>query len=329
MRFLTDPNFVVKVNGEEVSFNDIRDPNITKEDLVTSDGNAIQLIIINTQSTDRTAKQHGIAWHVRGRLVGGCSWDAPGLKSDDFNIDQRRIAARRFVFIVKADHLASEGAIKSDWSGFDSENTAFKFAADVVYRKVNEYLLSASEDDRQATLVKAKSVIKEQLKEMSPLQRETWIQFVDDAQKACPSVRENDIVKLSQVVANLELAKSKYSLIHKLSQIGPEQIDDLNDILEKWTIGMVKEVLDEIFKRLKLIQELKIRVADKKTREVQDLQPLFEKGLWIFGPEFETIEYTSNVGMTRVVQELFKHNVTGSLNRPDFAILPLLPGKVF
>ena len=62
---------------------------------------------------------------------------------------------------------------------------------------------------------------------------------------------------------------------------------------------------------------------DKKTQEVQDLQPLFEKGLWIFGPEFETIDYTSNEGMTRVVQEIFKKDgVTVSRNRADFVILP-------
>lgn len=38
---------------------------------------------------------------------------------------------------------------------------------------------------------------------------------------------------------------------------------------------------------------------------VQELQPLFKRGLWIFGPEFETIEFTSNVGMTKVVQNCF------------------------
>jgi len=66
-----------------------------------------------------------------------------------------------------------------------------------------------------------------------------------------------------------------------------------------------------------------VRVNDKKTDEVQDLQPLFEKGLWLFGPEFETIEYTSNQGMTKVVQELFKQSaMKGSRNRPDFAVLP-------
>jgi hypothetical protein len=52
------------------------------------------------------------------------------------------------------------------------------------------------------------------------------------------------------------------------------------------------------------------------------LQPLFHQGLWIFGPEYETIEFTSNEGMTKVIQNLFKSDEKGSRNRPDFAILP-------
>ena len=59
------------------------------------------------------------------------------------------------------------------------------------------------------------------------------------------------------------------------------------------------------------------------TDEVQELQPLFRRGLWIFGPEYETIEYTANQGMTKVIQDLFGvKGLNGSLNRPDFAILP-------
>lgn len=54
----------------------------------------------------------------------------------------------------------------------------------------------------------------------------------------------------------------------------------------------------------------------------QELQPLFNDSLWIFGPEYETIEYTSNEGMTSVIQKLMKSDDKGSRNRPDFAILP-------
>ncbi|MFW6106902.1 MAG: ATP-binding protein [bacterium] len=320
MRFLTDPDFEVSVNGNPVDFSDIEDPNIKKLALPAGNGNTVELIVIDTQATDRTTKQHGIAWHVGGRLVGTCSWK--GLGPDDL-IDGRRVAAKRFTFIVRADFLADTDAIKRDWSGFDKDNEPYQRAASAVYEKVREYLLKVSEEDRKETLAKARARNRDALNKMGPLEREKWTKFVQRAQETCPSIKENDIVKLSEVVANLEQAKSGYALLHKLSELDPDQLDDLHKILEDWTLDMAKLVLDEIGRRLELIEELRSRILDKKTQEVQELQPLFERGLWIFGPEFETIEYTSNEGMTRIVQDLFKRReMTGSRNRPDFAILP-------
>ena len=85
---------------------------------------------------------------------------------------------------------------------------------------------------------------------------------------------------------------------------------------------MAKLVLDEIQTRLKLINELKAKLEVVSIDEVHELQPLFEKGLWMFGPQFESIEFTSNKGMTTVIRELFGDKMgKGTLNRPDFVVL--------
>ncbi|MBE0608910.1 MAG: ATP-binding protein [Dehalococcoidia bacterium] len=319
MRFLTDPDFAVLVNDEVVNFEDIDGQNLEFLTLDVGDGHSVELIIIDTHITDRTSQQKGIAWHVDGRLVGKCSWDGPRAEAI---IDRRRIAARRFTFIVRADHLSEAEAIKQDWSGFDEDNEAYRRTADIVYDAVDRHLLSVSEADRERTLGEAQAHNSAALREMTPLNRERWLSFVNEAQEKCPRIREDDILKLSEIVANLELSTSGYSLLHKLSEYGPDQLDDLYGVLEDWTLDMVKIVLDEIATRLKLIDELEARANDDTTREVQHLQPLFKKGLWIFGPEFETIEYTSNAGMSRVIQELFGVQETGSKNRPDFVVLP-------
>lgn len=75
--------------------------------------------------------------------------------------------------------------------------------------------------------------------------------------------------------------------------------------LTDWTIRMAKIVLDEIQNRLPFIEELKAKIQKDKIDEVYELQPLFAKGLWMFGPQFESIEFTSNRGMTAVIHELF------------------------
>jgi hypothetical protein len=87
-------------------------------------------------------------------------------------------------------------------------------------------------------------------------------------------------------------------------------------------VRLAKDALDEIQTRLTLIEELDRKLRDEASDEVGDLQPLLENCLWVFGPEFESLEFTSNKGMTTVIRELFGSTEKGSLLRPDFAMLP-------
>ena len=319
MRFLTDPNFIVRVDRQQVTFSDIRKGQINEFHLPIDGVGEVQLVAIDTQKTDRTTRQHGVAWRVKTRLVGDCSWKGPEREK---LIDGRRIAAKRFTFIIIADCL--EDVVTKDWSGFDENSETFQKAAAVVYAKIDSFLGSVSRSDQRETLKKARAANRNTLDRLSMRETDKWETFVETVQRTCPSLREKDLVQLSTVLANLEVSQSRYALVQKLGEYGSQKLDDLHQILADWTLDMVKEVLDELQMRLLLLDELKRKVTDENTQEVQELQPLFRRGLWIFGPEFETIEFTSNEGMTTVIQKLFKpdQKIVGSKNRPDFAILP-------
>lgn len=317
MRFLTDPNFQVSVDGQKVSFEDIDTDQIEKMTVLMPGHEPVQILVIDTKITDKTSLQHGLAWHVNGRLVGECDWRGPDYAA---LLDRRRIAAKRYTFIVKANCLAE--AVLGDWSGFDSKDSLYGIVSEAVFERVKDFFLKSSEEDREATFKVAKTASQPVLRNMSLRGREKWKRFVDETQQACPSLRETELVQMSKVMAKLEEADSKYGLIRQLSLLRPDQLDDLHRILASWTLDMAKIVLDELDTRLKLLDELKEKVFDEKAEEVQELQPLFQRGLWIFGPEYETIEYTSNERMTTVIQRLFNVQGKGSQNRPDFVILP-------
>jgi len=319
MRFLTDPNFKVYLDGRQVSLLHIPDEHIRRFDLDIDDVGTIEVIAIDTLLADRTTVRHGVAWHVNGRLVGECSWKGTG---DQDLIDGRRSAAKRYTLIVTADCLAA--AVKADWSGFNEDCQQYQQVADAVYEKVQEFFLEVSKSDRNRTFKQAKKANVGALSRMSMRGADKWKRFVQETQVKCPTLQQKDLIQLSTVLANLEVAESRYGLLHKLGDLESGQLDDLHQILEDWTLDMAKTVLDEIRTRLELLDELKRKVSDERTDEVQELQPLFKQGLWIFGPEFETIEFTSNEGMTKVINDLFKPTtrVKGSRNRPDFAILP-------
>ena len=131
-----------------------------------------------------------------------------------------------------------------------------------------------------------------------------------------------EVEQVASILAKLELSTSRYGLINKLHEMPPGDLDQLYQVLSDWTVRTAKIALDEIQTRLRLIAELDLKLRDKTMDEVADLQPLFERSLWVFGPEFESIEFTSNKGMTEVIRKIFGSNVVGSRNRPDFVIVP-------
>ena len=320
-RFLTDPAFQVSVNGNRIAFDDIEDKGLERI-VVQIPGlqNEVVIKVIDAQRTDPTGRQHGVAWHVLGRLVGECGWKDPEQRS---LIDGRRVEAKRFTFIVEAGLLHEAGAVKPDWSGFDEDNDTFQKVNVAVQAAITKRLLEVTKDKRDETTANVRRSHAQQVRQMSPIRREKWNLFVEKVAEECPSLTESELKSVSGVLANMEVANSQYGLLHKLHELSPDQIDDLHQILEDWTVGMAKIVLDEIQGRMRLIQELRTKTSLDSTLEVQELQPLFRQGLWIFGPEFETIHFTSNEGMTSVIQELFgRKDLKGTRNRPDFAVLP-------
>lgn len=318
MRFLTDPYFSCFVNGSKVNFSHIPQDNISYEIITIAQDKVIKITIIDTVESDKTTKQHGIAWHVNGRLVGEANWKDNGFGEI---IDGRSAEAKRHTFIIEADYLNKTESVKADWTGFNPTSD-FEEARSKVFSFVRSHILGQTKQKREQVLESIKKTHDEKLKSLTPLRKERWNEFVTQVQEECNSISEKDLSKLAGILVKMEQADTKYSLINKLHELNSNQIDNLHVILSEWSLDLAKEVLDELQVRLRLLDELKERILDTNTREVQELQPLFHQGLWIFGPEYETIEFTSNEGMTKVIQRLFKVDDTGSKNRPDFAILP-------
>jgi len=316
MRFFSNDTFKVYIQNKLITFDDISSQNISEEPLTIGEDIA-RIIIIDTVETDKSTKHHGIAWKVNNRLVGDITWD--GL-SNQYYIDGRRMESRRYSFIVIADFL--QNYVLPDWSGFEKGNNIVFNTLSVVYKFIWNKIIDLSKDQREASFNRIKQSLNTEIKKMSPLRKEKWEQFIKTVQEKCPSLNEPELSTLGSVLANLELSQDKYDLLNQLNDLSPDRLDDLNNILQNWSVEYAKITLDEIGNRLSLLKQLDQKLHAKKADEVHELQPLFEKGLWIFGPEFESIEYTSNKGMTTVIHELFGDTMKASLNRPDFVIRP-------
>lgn len=315
-RFLVDPQFDVSIDGVKITFDDV--PQGAKQTIKVpvADVGTATLLILDSEKADKTTRQHGIAWRVQNRLVGNAGWHI----EYETILDGRTAEAKRYTFLVFADFLSN--AVLPDWSGFDGKNNEWVATNGAVKGEIQKFLAQLEEDARRDTKNAVKARVAAASATLPPLGREKLNAFIEEVVENCPSIGESDLTNLSSVLAKLEEAESQYDLLRQLDELTPGDLDTLNRILTDWTVGMAKIALDEIAKRLKLISELKAKLPDVTADEVHELQPLFERGLWIFGPQFESIEFTSNRGMSKVVRELFGKGATMSRNRPDFVVLP-------
>lgn len=316
-RFLADPNFVVTINGTKVTFADIPEAQRRVVDIEVEGFGTAHLVIIDTQKADKTTRQHGIAWRVNNRIVGTPGW--VGFDQERL-VDGRSNEAKRFIFIVLADFLLDE--VLPDWSAFLPGGKAWPSAKAAVHSKIREHLSEFSADRRRETKESVRENLGTTVAKMSPVSRDRWNEFVDRVVDSSPSMNLDTVEQVAGVLANLEISTSKYELITKLHEMKPGDLDELNALLVDWTIRTAKLALDEIAQRLKLIEELDQKLRDETMEEVGDLQPLFDRSLWVFGPEFESIEFTSNRGMTEVINKIFGRKEQGSRLRPDFVLLP-------
>jgi hypothetical protein len=148
-------------------------------------------------------------------------------------------------------------------------------------------------------------------------------EFVDEVQLSCPSIMIKDLENMVRVLSNLEKAKTGYSLIEKISRLDISDIDSLNSILDEWSVNDAQKVLYEIEWRIKLVIQMESLIHLKTTDELHQLQPLFDRGLWILGHEYDSIDFSSNRELSTVLRNLFNQkDISRIQKRPDFVVIP-------
>ncbi|MBW4528212.1 MAG: ATP-binding protein [Phormidium tanganyikae FI6-MK23] len=314
-RFVADPDFNIYVNQNHISLEDISHLCEIYSVSIPELGE-VKVHRFDSKKTGRTSKQSGIAWWVNRRLVGEPSWEG----HDGSLLDARTTTGKRFTYVIEADQLL--GDIKPDWSGFYSSPNVHK-----IHRNVSDFvkndlrlLMSDIRSDRKREALQAN---KDKIRRLPLLSQKQISEFLEEIQILCPTMQLRDLDNSVQVLAKLEKVRSGYALVEKLSGLEPYDLEQLERILHEWSVTDAKKVLDELRYRLDLIKQLDSLVESHAADELHDLQPLFERGLWIFGPEFESISFTSNRTLATVVKKFFgEANLEHPSKRPDFVVLP-------
>jgi hypothetical protein len=251
-------------------------------------------------------------------MVGQPSWD--GLDERGAILDGRTTAAKRYSFVIEADFLKPD--VKHDWTGFldTQRSSAVREAVRTHVIKLLDDLLADTRKERKKAALEEN---RKALGELSRLSRKVLGQFVDEVQEKCPTLSQGDLARTVEVFTKMEQARSGFDLLQRLATCSPDDIDTWNRLMQEWTASNAEVVLRELGRRIDLIKQLQSLVNTATTDELHDLQPLFARGLWIFGPEYEAVDFASNRGMVSVIRNLLGGTETEVARlRPDLVALP-------
>lgn len=316
-RFIYDPQFVIKVNGNVLQIDDLEGL-IDTQSLVSDDGVNMAASLVRTTNSAKRGGYQGIAFWQAGRLIGSPSWRL----GDIYEIDGRTVTARRYNVIVQSREFAD--IIHPDWSGFirgDKTDNVFK----AVAKYVNEVFSRISKENINETKLDIEKDLKKEYSEASPIARIQAEETIEAILNDAPTTTKDTIKTAVKAVLNLQSSSEGEELLRKLSSMSVTDIAELNRILSRWNVKDAMKVLDVIDRRLTVIELINKLSEDPNTDELHVLHPLITESRWVFGPEFDSPEYTANQQVRTITKKLFQHEAYDtSFNlskRPDLVVL--------
>lgn len=317
-KFIVDPSLCIKVNQQQVQLMSLEGLKTTQ--IVVENHGTITIHFIDSIEHYRSARLRGITWWVNQRRVGEPSWDR--LDDEGAYLDGRTEHAKKFSFIVMADFLTPGQDVKADWSDFhaNQRTNAVRLAAHSYVIKEIQAQLATTRKERKKNAIENS---RELMGELPTISKKAIGQFIDEVQEKCPTMADRDLTRTVQVLAKLEQSRAGYDLLAQLAACSPDDLDTWNSLMQQWTASNAEIVLNELDRRLKLIERMEKLVENPLSDELHDLQPLFERGLWIFGPEYEAVDFRSNRGLAEVIGRfLGGADYKPPKRRPDFVVLP-------
>lgn len=315
-RFLHDPNFRISINKKNIQLEEHKGLVFTEE--VEINNINLKVHLIDSKKSRKSTLYQGIAFWQASRLVGEPSWII-GL---NMVLDGRTQQAKRYSVVVETNDLAEY--IKEDWTGFKRSNE-LNSMFDKVDETIHKMFSQIAKENIEETTKQIKNEYRKEYNELSPLGKYEFNEAIESITINNPTARQDSVNLAVETVINLEKTRSGSELIQKLALFSDEDIVGLNKLLDKWSIKDALTVLDEIDKRITVIEAIRKLSNDKSVDELHVLHPLIASARWIFGPEYDSPEYASNNQLQTTVEKVFNKKIDKSVfnnhrKRPDIVV---------
>ena len=318
-RFLYDPKFLVSINDVVLNLSNHKG-NIFSKEINTSIGVDLSMIVIDSARTAAKSQQHGIAFWLSGRLVGQPSW----TYGDITFLDGRYKEAKRYTIIIETDGLLDE--VLPDWSGFaNSDNMK------ILYRElkteIDSFLREQMKDRIDEGRKDVINDVRDDLETLNVSGKRNVSHYIEKVTTENPMVSPEFLNNSVKAIISIEKAKKGEILLDQLSQMSPDQLDKLSDILDAWDVEDIATVIGEIDRRLVVIEAIQRISDDKNTDELHTLHPMVLNSRWLFGAQYDSQMFASNRALSTVIKNLFKDEdydldeLNNPRRRPDIVCL--------
>jgi len=316
-RFLHDPKFIVSINRQTIQLEEHQ--GLIETVPIDIDDINLKVNLIDSKKSRRSTLYQGIAIWQGGRLVGEPSW----ILGNHMVLDGRSKEAKRYTVVVETTDLAD--FIKEDWTGFKKDKIL-----DDVYDAINDVVHNLfskiAAENIEETTKNLKSIYNKEYNDLSPLGKYEFNEALKHISLTNPTAKEESISLAIETVLNLEKTRSGHELLVRLSSLSSEDLDGLNKLLENWSIKDALTVLDEIDNRISVIEAIRKLAGDPNVDELHVLHPLVASARWIFGPEYDSPEFSSNSQLQTTVEKVFGKKLdvnyfNNNKKRPDIVVM--------
>ncbi|MGN7723605.1 ATP-binding protein [Chitinophaga sp. 22620] len=317
-RFLHDPNFLVSINRESVPLS--QHTGLLNTSVLKVDDNTILTAhFLDSIKSAKSTIYQGIAFWQSNKLVGEPSWSLGG----EVVIDGRTKFAKRYTVVVETNDLAD--FITEDWTGF-KPHPHMDNVNKVVMEYVNRMLTTVASEFVEEAKQQVKNTFYDEITQLPPLGKYEVLEAIESITAAHPTARPETISIAVQAIINLEKTRSGKELLIRLASLSEDDFTGLGELLRKWSVKDALVVLNEIDNRISLIEAIRKLSSDPDVDELHVLHPLVSGARWLFGPEFESAEYSSNRQLQTAVEQVFKKKIDSSVflnnkKRPDIVML--------
>lgn len=316
-RFLHDPNFKISINKKIINLEN--HSGVVKTIPIEIGKCNFIISLIDTKKSRKNTLYQGVAIWQSGRLIGEPSW----ALGTNIILDGRTQEAKKYSVIIQTNDL--ESYIREDWSGFKKSRDL-----DFIFEKLSEEIGIIFNEIAIENVEETKKIVKQNYNKdyasLTPLAKYEFNEALDHITKTNPTAKQESINLAMETLINLENTRNGSELLQKISTLTSEDIDGLNKLLDNWSIKDALIVLDEIDKRISVIESIRKLSSDKTVDELHVLHPLIASARWIFGPEYDSPEYSYNNQLHTTVQKVFgkkidKDNFNNNKKRPDIVVM--------